>query len=109
DRGAAVPLLTPIGGLKDYARVANNGASVCIAKGYRIETVRALRKRVRCLLNPGGTTIGSSQDYAGAAEFEPADRSVIRVGERNAIESFGRSARLSRRGAAAVPRTALAP
>ena len=78
---------------------------VYIGERHGIESVRALRKRVIRLLNPVVPTIGRSEDHTGPAQLEAGNRSIIRVGERNAIKSFGRPARLGRPGIAAVGRS----
>ena len=78
---------------------------VRIGERHGVESVGALRQRVIRLLNPVVPTIGRSENDAGPAQLEAGNRSVIRVGERNAIKSFGRSARLRRPVIAAIGRS----
>ena len=85
--------------------VADNSARVRIGKRYSVKSVGSLRQRVICLLNPVVSTICRSENDAGPAQLEAGNRSVIRVSERNAIKSFGRSARLGRPVVAAVGRS----
>src|SRR4029453_10007646 len=101
----AVPSLSAISCLKNDASVADNSSRVRIGECYRVETVRALRKRVVGLLNPVVPSVGCSENYTGAAQFESANRSIIRIGERNAIKSFGRSACLRLPAVASISRS----
>ena len=91
--------------MKNDASVADNRSRVRIGEGYGVESVGSLRQRVIRLLNPVVSTVGRSENDTGAAQLESANRSIIRVGERNAVKSFGRSARLRRPGVAAVGRS----
>ena len=94
-----------IGCLKDDPSVTYDSARVRIGERYGVKSVGSLRQRVICLLNPVVSTIGRSENDTGPAQLEAGNRSIIRVGERNAIKSFGRSARLGRPGIAAVGRS----
>jgi hypothetical protein len=98
-------LRASIGCLKIDASVADNSPYVRIGEGYGIESVRSLRKRVIGLLNPVASTIRCSEDYTGAAQLESANRSIIRVGERDSVKSFCRSACLKRLGVASIGRS----
>ena len=91
--------------MKDDPSVAHNSARVRIGERYGVKSVGALRQRVICLLNPVASTIGRSEYDAGPAQLETGNRSIIRIGERNAIKSFGRSARLKRPGVASIGRS----
>src|SRR5207248_4080116 len=88
--------------LKKDASVADNRPGVRIGEGHGVESVGALWKRVIGLFNPVVSTVCCSENDAGPAELEAANRSIIRVGERDSIESFRRSACLRRPASASI-------
>src|SRR5206468_736667 len=104
--GLLRPVVAAVGCPEDDALLAYEGSNVGIDEVHT-EKVQA-SKRIAysaVLAYPAVTTIGRSEDDTSAAQLESANRSIIRIGKRNAIKSFVRSARLKRPGIASIGRS----
>src|SRR5437016_2382688 len=74
DSWLAIPLRASIGCLKKDASVADNRPGVRIGEGHGVESVGALWKRVIGLFNPVVSTVCCSENDAGPAQLEAANR-----------------------------------